>query len=177
MASFRYSLTTSLDRPNPTWQVTQRIRRECRNYNNGQIRLWPWIFLSGITGRPVPLSGLPRPNIVRPHWQLDGVSPNLFANLTQSLTAALSHRFLCRHPEQWGFTPTTLRNDTLNPSSRIDPGFPSFVLSVLPTHTFSLGLQHSPNNPCTKQIRVCRELRVLLSREQQNTTKDKIELI
>ena len=53
---------------------------------------WLGITKSGITGRPVPLSGLLRPNTVRPHWRLDGVSPNLFANLTQSLTAVFSHR-------------------------------------------------------------------------------------
>ena len=46
MASFRYPLTTSPDRPNPSWQVTQRIRRMCRDYNDEQIRLRPGVSSS-----------------------------------------------------------------------------------------------------------------------------------
>jgi hypothetical protein len=45
-----------------------------------------------ITGRPVPLSGLPRPDTVRPHRWSDGVGPNILDNLTQSLTTVFSHR-------------------------------------------------------------------------------------
>ena len=48
------------------------------------------VFSSGITGRLVPLSGLPRPNTVRPHWWLNGKSLNIFATLTQSVTLAFS---------------------------------------------------------------------------------------
>ena len=43
-------------------------------------------------GRPVPLLALLRPGTVRLLRQLDGVSSNLFANLTQSLMAIFSHR-------------------------------------------------------------------------------------
>ena len=62
--------------------IRQKIRRVCRNYNDIQTR----------PGRPVPLSELPHPDTMKPHRRLDGVSPNLFASLTQSLTAAFSHR-------------------------------------------------------------------------------------
>ena len=84
MASFGYSLTTSADRPNPSWQVTQRIRMVRQNYNNKQIRLRPGVFTLGIIGRPIPLLALPCPGTVRPLHLPDGVGPNLFANLTQS---------------------------------------------------------------------------------------------
>ena len=40
----------------------------------------------------VPLSDIPLLDTVRPHRRLDGVGPNLFATLTQSLTAIFSHR-------------------------------------------------------------------------------------
>ena len=86
LASFMYSLKTNPDRPTPSWQVTQRIQMVCRNYNGKQIRLRPGVFTSGITGRPVPLSGLPHLGLVRPLRLPDGVSPNVFANLAQSLT-------------------------------------------------------------------------------------------
>ena len=64
----------------------------CWTYNGRQLRLQPRVFTFGITGRPVPLLALPRPGIVRPLQRLDGISPNLFANLTQSLTAVFPHR-------------------------------------------------------------------------------------
>jgi hypothetical protein len=92
MASFRNSLTTSPDRPNPSWHVTQRIQKMCRNYNDIQIRLRPGVYTSEITGRPITLHALPRRGTVRPLQRLDGVSPNLFTNLTRSLTTTFSHR-------------------------------------------------------------------------------------
>ena len=64
----------------------------CWNYNDREIRLRLEFFSSGITRRPVPLFGLPRPDTVRPHRRLDGVGPNLFATFTQFLTAAFWHR-------------------------------------------------------------------------------------
>jgi hypothetical protein len=45
-----------------------------------------------ITGRPIPLSGLPPPPTGRPHRRSDGVCPNLLGQNTQSLTPAFSHR-------------------------------------------------------------------------------------
>ena len=77
-----YSLTTTPDQFNLSWQVTQRIQMVCR----------PRVSASGIIGRPVPLLALPRPGTVRPLWRQDGVSSNLFANLIQSLMATFSHR-------------------------------------------------------------------------------------
>jgi hypothetical protein len=51
---------------------------------------------SEISGRSVPLSGLPRPATDRPHRQSDGVCPNLLGQNTQSLTPAFSHkRYTC----------------------------------------------------------------------------------
>jgi hypothetical protein len=46
----------------------------------------------GISGRPVPLSGLPRPATVRPHRRSDGVGPNLLGQNTQSLTSDFTHK-------------------------------------------------------------------------------------
>jgi hypothetical protein len=92
MASLWYSLTTCPDQLNPSWQITQRIWMVCQSYNGRQIWLRPGVFTCGIIGRPLPLLALPRLGIVRPLQRLDGVSLNLCANLTQSLTAAFSHR-------------------------------------------------------------------------------------
>jgi hypothetical protein len=47
---------------------------------------------SGISGRSVPLSGLPRPTTVRPHRRSDGLGPNLLGQTTQSPTPAFSHK-------------------------------------------------------------------------------------
>ena len=53
---------------------------------------WLRVTKSGITGQPVPLFGLPRLETVSPHRRLDGVSLNLFTNLTQFLMAAFFYR-------------------------------------------------------------------------------------
>jgi hypothetical protein len=85
---FRYSLTTSPDWLNPSWQVTQRIQRVCQNYNDRQIRRRPEVFSFGIIERPIPLSGLPCQYTMRLLRRLHGVNPNLLTNLIQFLTAA-----------------------------------------------------------------------------------------
>jgi hypothetical protein len=127
-----------------------------------------------IIGLIVPLSGVHRPDTVRPHRRSDGVGLNILGNLTQSVTAAFSHiRYAgirnseASLPLHWELT--------FNPVVGLDLGSSSLVLSVFPTHSFSLDLQHFHNSPCTKQIRACRELWVLLSREQNNIQQGRRE--
>jgi hypothetical protein len=51
---------------------------------------------SEISGRSVPLSGLPRPATERPHWRSDGLGPNLLGQTIQSPMPAFSHkRYTC----------------------------------------------------------------------------------
>ena len=52
MASFRHPLTTSLDRPNPCWQVTQRKRKVFRNYNDKQTDSGQESHNPAISGHP-----------------------------------------------------------------------------------------------------------------------------
>jgi hypothetical protein len=78
----------------------------------------------GITGRSVPLSGLPRPTTVRPHRRSDGVCPNLLGQNTQSLTPAFSHkRYTCIRNSEVSLP---LHSEmTLNPAVSSNPGYSS----------------------------------------------------
>jgi hypothetical protein len=122
-----------------------------------------------ITGRPVPLSRLPRPATVRPHRRSDGVGPNLLGQNTQSLTPAFSHKRYTGFRNSEVSLP--LHSEmTLNPAVSSNPGSSSLrpirtSYSFIPYRFVTL-----PNSPCTKQIRSCREHRVLLSRSQKSDT-------
>jgi hypothetical protein len=115
---------------------------------------------SEISGRSVPLSGLPRPATERPHRRSDGLGPNLLGQTIQSPTPAFSHK---RY--------TGIRNSEvslplhsemiLNPAVSSDPGSSSLSpIRKTSTHSFPIDLTTLSNSPCTKQIRSCREQRV-----------------
>jgi hypothetical protein len=121
-----------------------------------------------MSGRFVPLFGLPRPATERPHRWSDGLGPNLRQTI-QSPTPTFSHKRYTRIRNSEVSFP--LHSEMiLNLAVSSNPGSSSFSpirnsYSLIPYRSATL-----PNSPCTKQIRSCRERRVLLNRSKKSDT-------
>jgi hypothetical protein len=114
---------------------------------------------SKISGRSVPLSGLHRPAIDRPHRRSNGVCPNLLGQNTQSFTPAFSHkRYTCIRNSEVSLP---LHSEMiLNPVVSSDPGSSPFLLSENFYSYIPYKSATFLNSPCTKQIRSCTKHRV-----------------